>query len=79
MNNSEKLIELVANTLGLAPSEIDENSGQENIPAWDSLAMVNLITELEILFSVQFDILEIAEFHSIKKIKSSLINKGVKF
>ena len=47
---------------------VNENSSRDNVLQWDSLAMVDLITELEILFGVQFDILEIAEFNSVKNI-----------
>jgi acyl carrier protein len=79
MSNVEKLVESVSGVLGVAVESINENSNQDNIEKWDSLAMVNLVTELETVFDVQFDILEIAEFHSVEIIKLVLIEKGIQF
>ena len=41
--------------------------------------MVNLVTELEALFEVEFNILEIAEFHNVEIIKLVLMEKGIEF
>lgn len=41
--------------------------------------MVQLVTELEHVFNVEFDILEIADFHSVGIIKTVLSEKGVIF
>lgn len=79
MNNLEKLIESVAGALGIMADSIDMNSNQDSVEKWDSLAMVNLVTELETTFGVQFDILEIADFHSVEIIKLILIEKGISF
>ncbi len=79
MNNSEKLISAIAGVLNLSVDQINDNSDQDSLPGWDSLAMVNLIMELETLFNISFDILEIAEFKSVHIIKLFLENKGVTF
>ena len=79
MSNVEKLVKSVSGVLGVAVESINENSNQDNIEKWDSLAMVNLVTELEAVFDVQFDILEIAEFHSVEIIKLVLMEKGIQF
>ena len=79
MTNLEKLIESVAGALGIPADCIDMNSNQDSVEKWDSLAMVNLVTELETIYGVQFDILEIADFHSVEIIKLILIEKGISF
>ena len=79
MSNIDKLIESIAGVLGVSVDSIDESSNQDSLEGWDSLAMVNLVTELETVFDVQFDILEIAEFHSVEIIKLVLIEKGIQF
>ena len=79
MKNLDKLISSVAGILDVSIDVINENSSRDNVLQWDSLAMVDLITELEIVFGVQFDIHEIAEFNSVEKIKLSLEDKGVSF
>ena len=79
MGNLDKLISSVAGILDVSVDIVNENSSRDNVLQWDSLAMVDLITELEIVFGVQFDIHEIAEFNSVKNIKISLEDKGVSF
>jgi len=79
MNNEELLFSSIAEVLGVPKSSINEKSSQDNIKKWDSLAIVNIVSELELVFGVQFDILEIVEFYSVEVIKVILIGKGLKF
>jgi acyl carrier protein len=48
------------------------------VPAWDSLAMVQLIGELQAVFAVDFDIEEIQTLRSYAEIRNCLHGKGVK-
>lgn len=79
VDNLEILIETVSGVLGVPAASIDMSSNQDSVEKWDSLAMVNLVTELETIFGVQFDILEISEFHSVEIIKLILMEKGITF
>ena len=79
MDNWRKLIESIASILDVPVGSIDALSSQDTIEGLDSMAMVNLVTELEALFEVEFDILEIAEFHNVEIIKLVLIEKGIEF
>ena len=79
VDNLEKLIESVSGVLRVPADSIDMSTNQDSVEKWDSLAMVNLVTELEAVFDVQFDILEIAEFHSVEIIKLILMEKGIIF
>lgn len=79
MNNEEKLFRTIAGVLNVDPATVTEASSPSTIPGWDSLAMVNLVAELEAAFGVEFDILEIADFHNVQIIKTTLIDKGVTF
>jgi len=79
MDNWRKLIESIASILDVPVGSIDALSSQDTIEGWNSMAMVNLVTELEALFEVEFDILEIAEFHNVEIIKLVLIEKGIEF
>ena len=79
MDNWRKLIESISSILDVPVGSIDALSSQDTIEGWDSMAMVNLVTELEALFEVEFDILEIAEFHNVEIIKLVLIEKGIEF
>ena len=79
MDNQKKLFISIAEVLEIDKSLIEENSSSNTINNWDSLAMINIIIELEQKFNVKFDILEIANLQSIKIIKQALIKKGIKF
>jgi acyl carrier protein len=52
---------------------------QEFLSNWDSLAMVQLITELERRFSVEFDLEEIYRLRSYAEIRETLSRKGLVF
>jgi len=79
MSNEEILFNSISEVLGVPRAVINEKSSQDNIEKWDSLAIVNMVTELELIFEVEFDILEIVEFYSVEIIKLILIDKGIKF
>lgn len=79
MDNSTKLIKVVSDVLGISADVLYEKSNNSTLEEWDSLSVVNIVTEIESVFDVQFDILEIAGFDSIENVKSSLINKGIIF
>jgi acyl carrier protein len=79
MNNHEKLILAISDVLNLPVDIINDDSDKDSLPGWDSLAMVNLVMELETIFDISFDLLEIAEFKSVRIIKLFLEEKGVSF
>jgi acyl carrier protein len=77
MTNHDKLMKALSEVLDVPVDLINDDSDQDSLPNWDSLAMVNLIMELETLFDISFEILEIAEFKSVRIIKLFLEAKGV--
>ena len=79
MNNKQKLFQAVADVFHVDSATVSEASSQDTIPKWDSLGIINLVTELEQVFGVQFEILEIADFRNVAIIKSILTEKGVRF
>lgn len=79
MNNEQILFQAIADVFRVDVATVSENSSPDSIPKWDSLGMVHLVTELEQVFGVQFDLLEIADFRNTAIIKSILAEKGVRF
>ena len=79
MDNQRKLLQAFADVLKVDIASLSEKSSPDTIQNWDSLAVVNLVCELEEAFGIQFDILEIADFRNIGIVKSILIEKGVVF
>lgn len=78
-NNLALLFNTVAEVLGVDPATLTEDSSQDTIKNWDSMAMVNIVNELESLFSVQFELLEITNLRTLGIIKSILSEKNVRF
>ena len=58
---------------------INKDSSSDTLDGWDSLGMVYVITELEQIFKVKFDIFEIADLQNIKIIIKTLEKKSVNF
>jgi acyl carrier protein len=54
----------------------DETTAQD-IPAWDSVAHINLMFSIEQAFGVQFSGNELAQLKNIGELKVFLTNKGV--
>jgi acyl carrier protein len=48
----------------------------EDIPAWDSVAHINLMFSIEQAFGVQFNGNELAQFKNIGELKAFLKRKG---
>jgi len=79
MNNNDPLLGLLVEFFELPPDILPENITQQSLQSWDSLKMVQLITELEGAFSVNFDIDEIERLRSYDEIRNALYRKGVSF
>jgi acyl carrier protein len=79
MDNRQKLLSSIAEVLNLDVSDVSEESSPDSLPSWDSLATINLISELEQVFAVEFDISEIADFRTVGIIKAILAEKGIQF
>jgi len=79
MNNINKLYQAIADILNVDLDTLNEDSSSDNIPNWDSQAIISLVCELEQIFDVEFDILEIADIRDIKVIINLLGNKGIVF
>ena len=79
MSNKKQLFSAFSDVLKVDAKSLDESSSPDTIANWDSLAVINIVIELEQIFKVQFDIMEIADFQNIGIIKSILEEKGVLF
>jgi acyl carrier protein len=73
----KNLREMVANVLGVPPTEIHENSGPPTFPQWDSVAHINIILSVEAEYGVSFSPEEMVEALSVEDIAGTLRKKGV--
>ncbi len=75
--NDNSLHLLLVEFFDLPMNTSSQDIKQELLANWDSLAMVQLITELERRFSVEFDLEEIHRLRSYDEIKATLARKGI--
>lgn len=64
----ENVNKIVAESLGIRESEIDESTVMEQVETWDSLTHMELIANLESEYQTEFTVDEIMEMISVKKI-----------
>jgi acyl carrier protein len=76
-NNNDPLLRLLVEFFDLPDDTQPENIRQPLLASWDSLAMVQLITELEGAFSVNFDVAEIQRLRSYDEIRDALFKRGI--
>lgn len=76
MQSSDSLRQLLVEFFDLPADTPVEEITQSGVPKWDSLAMVQLITELQNRFSVEFDLEEIQALQSYQEIHDTLARKG---
>jgi len=75
MNNNDPLVDLLLEFFDLPADTRPEDIRQQLVPSWDSLAMVQLITELERKFVVNFDIDAIQRLRSYDEIRDALVGE----
>ena len=75
MTNSVNAI--VAKVFSISESEINDESGPENIESWDSFNGLVLVDELENNFKIKFSISEITDVKTVSDIKRHLKNHDV--
>jgi acyl carrier protein len=77
MKIEDRVLLLLIEFFDLPPDTRPGDITQQSLAAWDSLAMVQLITELEATFSVEFGIEEIQRLRSYHEIRDALCKKGI--
>jgi len=76
---SEKLYNIISKVMSVPVSEINDESGPDNIESWDSFNALVLIDELEDAYNTKFTLEEVIDVMKIADIKKVLSNHGAKF
>jgi acyl carrier protein len=62
----DRLIAIVASVLRVPASKLTLETGPADLEAWDSLAQINVISEIEAEFGVSIPIEEVGEIRHIR-------------
>ena len=68
---------IIAKVFSISESQINDQSGPENIESWDSFNGLILVDELENHFKIKFSISEITDVKTVADIKQHLKNHNV--
>ncbi len=67
---TNKLDQLIAETLKIAPAEVADDLAYGGLPAWDSLAHVSLMLQLEAEYDIEIDEDMMVELTSVAAIRN---------
>jgi acyl carrier protein len=62
MNNFSEIQQLIAKALNLDPEEITKTSKKSEIPNWDSLGQISIVTTIERRFKIEMADTEVFSF-----------------
>lgn len=79
MTNLEKYNSIFMTVLGVDETVLDDSFTFKDVPQWDSVAHLSLISELEDAFDIMFDSEDILHYGSYENGKSILEKYGVIF
>jgi acyl carrier protein len=71
----QRLIKVIAAALGVDASTLKLDTTTDDVAAWDSVAQVNIVSEIEAEFGVSIPIEKIAEIHRIREFLPYLANR----
>ena len=78
MSNLEKLNKVLCDIFDIKKVEdINDDLGPDEIEGWDSLGHVELITNLEEVFDISLDVVDISRMYSVGDIKKIVRKYGV--
>ena len=71
-DNLEKLEGLLIDLLKCSKDDLKDENGPDNIPNWDSITHMEMVSKIEDNFNIEFDVDEINEMDTIGAIKKLL-------
>ena len=74
---SKKLFEIISRVMNVQISQINDDSGSESMPEWDSFSMYVLLNEIEKEFNIKFSLEETLEIKNVGDFKKQLEKHGV--
>ncbi|MBI4383441.1 MAG: acyl carrier protein [Nitrospinae bacterium] len=70
-----KLRQILADAIDVAPENLTDKSSPDNTPEWDSFAHLNMVAALEQEFRISLTLDEVIEMQNLPKIKEVVSRK----
>ena len=77
MTNLDKYNQVFINVLSARPEDLNASFTFRDVPQWDSVAHLTLISELEDAFDIMFDAEDILHYESYENGKTILRRMGI--
>jgi acyl carrier protein len=74
---SKKLFDIISRVMNVQISQINDDSGSESMPEWDSFSMYVLLNEIEKEFNIKFSLEETLEIKNVGDFRKQLEKHGV--
>lgn len=74
---NEKLVQILSDTLGIAPATVHGELAMANTPEWDSVMHLNVCMSIEALFGIRLTPEEMIEMSSVASIETVLKKHGL--
>tara|TARA_B100001105_G_scaffold17875_1_gene13023 strand:- start:27 stop:266 length:240 start_codon:yes stop_codon:yes gene_type:complete len=74
---SKKLFDIISRVMNVQISQINDDSGSESMPEWDSFSMYVLLNEIEKEFNIKFSLEETLEIKNVGDFRKQLGKHGV--
>ncbi|MBL8214820.1 MAG: acyl carrier protein [Bryobacterales bacterium] len=75
--NTQSVEAVVAQALGLPLAQVNDDSGPQSLPTWDSVTHLDILLSVEVEFGIKFTADEMITLLSVSAIKAALRDKGV--
>ena len=69
----EKVVQIMADVIGVDAGTIDDESSPDTVEAWDSLKHMNVVLSVEEVFEIQFTDNQIVEMLSVRAIIEAVL------
>ena len=79
MSNKQKYLDIFIESISINDKKFHENIEYNEIPEWDSIGHMTLISDLEDKFKITFEIDDVVDFSSYKKGKEILKKYKIDF
>ena len=75
--SADRLTEVFALVLKVPPERLSDETSPDDTPSWDSLAAMELVSQIEAIFGVELSTREIMKMRSLGLARAMLRGKGV--
>ena len=79
MKNTEKLVSIFAESLGIPKDRVQDDLSYNSIPEWDSISHMALIAAIDSAFDIMMETEDVIDMSSLERAREILKKYGIEF